>query len=201
MLFAIVMQIHATTLLVAATLLGACGGGSNPGVADASVEASTDGGGPSACANDAACDLDARSVGTCHGSTGVIHRAGAATCASNVGADAGCNIQPHDDCVTDADCGAGKVCLCQTPPAAGEICPGGVGLPAGNACILANCRTDAECGPCGVCQADYACGGIAGYFCQTPSDPCFPDSSGYDGNGCRFKGGRWTSSGPPLCPG
>jgi hypothetical protein len=121
------------------------------------------------------------------------HRVQPAACASNAGADAGCGVQPMDQCLTDNDCGPLGDCQCQTPIPAGQGCPLGVPWPAGNACVPSNCRTDADCTACGVCQGEYACGQFTGFYCQTPSDACVPagPDTSWDGNGCSFVGGRW----------
>jgi hypothetical protein len=141
--------------------------------------------------------------GSCHGTSGVVHRAQAITCESHAGFDAGCQIQPHDECLADGDCGTGKVCLCESLPAPGQPCAAGVPRPTGNICIPANCRVDSDCSPCGVCQAQYWCGEYTGYYCQTPGDACFPTTTSYDGNGCNFSSGQWLSSVPAVggCPG
>jgi hypothetical protein len=141
--------------------------------------------------------------GNCSGPSGANHRAQGATCASNAGADAGCDVQPKDQCLTDSDCGPAADCECETPIPAGQVCPGGVSLPSGNACIPSNCRVDSDCAPCGVCQGEYSCGQYTGFYCQTPEDTCVPSAgdTGYDGNGCRFVGGHWTSMGMTECPG
>lgn len=132
---------------------------------------------------------------------GVIHRAQAAVCPSHMGADAGCNIQPHDQCLMDADCGSGNLCLCESPPPPGMVCAGGVSNPSGNVCVQGNCRVDSDCGACGVCQAEYGCGQTGSFYCQTPSDECVPDTSSYDGNGCHFSSGHWVAAVPNACPG
>jgi len=44
-----------------------------------------------------------------------------------------------DECLIDADCGDGHVCICSSHT------PNGVLLNA-NACLVANCRTDSDCG-------------------------------------------------------
>jgi len=123
------------------------------------------------------------------------------TCPSNAGFAAGCGVVPHDDCIADTDCGPDAVCSCQTPIAAGEACPSGVPLVAGNVCITANCRLDADCSS-GVCQAEYQCGGVTGYYCRTADDDCVPTdaSTSYAGNGCLFRAGRWQLE-QVACPG
>ena len=138
----------------------------------------------------------------CVGATGVTHRAQAATCSSNADDDAGCGVQPKDQCTTDPMCGAGSVCLCQSPVPAGGGCPGGVPLVTGNVCVPSNCTVDSDCTACGVCQAEYSCGQITGYYCQTPEDTCVPTSVGFD-QGCAWSAteGYWGSTGPEECPG
>ena len=184
-------------LVTSAALVAACGGTAPPNVdagsspVDAGTDSGTDG--------DASRVADA---GACHGTANVIHLSQANGCASHAGIDAGCNVQPKDQCTTDAECGAGQACLCEAPIPAGQPCPGGVPLAAGNVCVPANCHVDSDCGPCGVCQAEYGCGTITGYYCQTPNDACYPDTSTYDSNGCHFASGHWASSaGPVACPG
>jgi len=140
--------------------------------------------------------------GNCHGTSDVIHRAQATACPSHVGADAGCGITPHDQCLMDADCGPGYVCQCEAPIAAGQPCPGGVPAPSGNVCIASTCLVDADCPACGVCQAQYTCNQVGGYHCQTPTDECYPSASGATGiNACTWASGQWTLTGPVACPG
>ena len=66
-------------------------------------------------------------------------------------------------CITNADCGAGSVCLCDD--AIGR-------------CVSATCSTDAECGSGLLCSdyvTDPGCGGMA-FACQLPSDSCAAQS-------------------------
>ncbi len=64
----------------------------------------------------------------------------------------------NDGCVVDADCGAGKVCVC------GSL----VGQ-----CAPALCATDADCAGrlCGDYVSSPGCGGMA-FACQTEADEC-----------------------------
>jgi hypothetical protein len=74
-------------------------------------------------------------------------------------------------CVTDADCGAGQVCLCG--PDVGE-------------CRPAQCSTDADCAEgmlCGSYQDNPFCGGIA-FACQRPDDQCSGDLDCNFGGAC-----------------
>jgi hypothetical protein len=197
-------------VLLLGSCVGACGATVSPVTVDAGSDANISAGDGSAAPDSR---IDAASAGpdgangleagSCHGSSGVVARAVAQACTSNAGADAGCNVAPHDQCLTDSNCGASSVCACQSPIAAGQACPGGVPLVAGNVCIPANCRVDSDCTPCGVCQAQYSCGVITGYYCQTPADTCVPEGPAvsFDGNGCVFMSGRWVSTTPAPCPG
>ena|SRR5437762_753333 len=126
------------------------------------------------------------------------HPTQSGNCPSNAGVSAGCGVVPHDDCLTDLDCGDDAVCSCQTPVPAGEQCPGGVPLVAGNVCIPANCRADSDCSV-GMCLEDNACGAIAGLYCWTASDECKPGTSN-DGKTCVFQSGRWRLE-AIACPG
>jgi hypothetical protein len=176
----------------------ACGGSLSSGGSDAGPDSGRDARG------DATDDVTSdRSSDHCLGESDAAHRAEATACASNKNDDAGCDIVPHDQCLTDSNCGANQDCLCQTPIPAGQPCPAGVGNPSGNVCIPSNCRVDSDCSPCGLCQAEFSCGNITGYYCQTPGDECTPTGPGqdYDGNGCTFVSGRWVSGSLPLCPG
>jgi hypothetical protein len=66
-------------------------------------------------------------------------------------------------CATDVDCGPGGACTC----ARSDVFPAH--------CVMAGCRTDADCGAfeCGV---DADCGdssdGIVGFQCRTAEDQC-----------------------------
>jgi hypothetical protein len=139
-------------------------------------------------------------------SNGMIHRAEPGTCRSRLprrgyevyGVDesqpAGCNRDtdcsgPHafcgaDDgaphcvlgCVTDADCGAGQVCLCG--PNIGE-------------CRPASCSTDADCADgalCGSYEDEPFCGSIA-FACQIPRDQCSGDLDCNVGGACTIEHG------------
>lgn len=69
-----------------------------------------------------------------------------------------------DACVSDTDCGPGKVCECGT----------------GNQCLPANCHVDADCGgrSCSPTAAE-TCGnmsGTVGYYCHTAKDDCVDDA-------------------------
>jgi hypothetical protein len=68
----------------------------------------------------------------------------------------------RDQCLTDADCGGGVVCLCSGPP---------YGNP--NACgAKGNCRVDADCGPGGYCSPGNGYRSQGDFYCHTPADTC-----------------------------
>ena len=132
-----------------------------------------------------------------------LHRPAELKCSPNSGMEAGCGITPMDECLVDTNCGSDKDCLCEKPPAPGSTCGGGIGIPAGNICVPANCRTDSDCSPCGLCEGRFQCGSVLGYYCMTPSDECSPTgpSHDYSGNGCTFDGTRWVRGAGGTCPG
>ena len=201
MLSSDLMRLSKMVIAAAVTAVAACSSSSSPGIgSDASVGDASVG---DAAAGDAGGGGDdgSASGGTCHGTANVVHRAQATACSSHAGMDAGCNVQPHDECLTDSDCGAGHICLCESPPSAGQPCPGGVGLPSGNVCVPSTCQVDSDCGECGVCQAQYACGQAGSYHCQTKADTCFPSSTDYAGNGCTFETDHWVLTQINPCPG
>lgn len=70
----------------------------------------------------------------------------------------------YDRCASDAECGAGKACDCSG---------------SGNACVPANCHTDADCGGLGCSPTQgESCGnmmGVAGLYCHTKKDDCIDD--------------------------
>ncbi len=70
------------------------------------------------------------------------------------------NLTCLSGCVSDADCGAGKICLC--------------GAPVGK-CVTATCTTDADCDG-GLCAGSAVPGGCQDdgtrFDCQSPSDSC-----------------------------
>jgi hypothetical protein len=109
----------------------------------------------------------------------------------------------YDECSTDADCGAGKVCACGT--SLGTYGSSGTSMRTGNRCLPANCHVDADCGVGGLCSPTYdtTCGaynGVVGYYCHTPKDECSTDASCSDGGGvgayCAWapQSGKWICS-------
>jgi hypothetical protein len=105
-------------------------------------------------------------------------------------ADTECTAKPHGicgvqqqvldcrceyGCVSDADCGAGSVCVC--------------GQPAGH-CVTASCTTDADCGGSALCaQARLEKCGSFGFRCQRAGDQCAQDSDCGQGEQCAVSGG------------
>jgi hypothetical protein len=86
-------------------------------------------------------------------------------------------------CVTDADCGPGKICLCgqETHAAAGETITLGQ-------CYDASCASDADCGDNAFCrtpQNDYWCYASAklSFSCQVPEDECSSRGECFDAGG------------------
>jgi len=144
----------------------ACATTRPPGV---NQDAGTDAGFPGGCDNDSQCT---------QGTNG--------RCLPPQGNGAG-DYCSYDQCATDNDCGAGKVCQCgATTPPYGRL---------GNSCVPGNCRTDSDCGPGGFCSPTEAtsCGsrsGVVGYYCHTPDDACNNDSDCTDaGMGVSSAGG------------
>lgn len=98
------------------------------------------------------------------------------------------SICTYDECSSDGDCAAGKVCECSPY--------------AGNHCLTANCRTDADCGGLGCSPTrPEMCGnmaGTAGWYCHTKKDECVEDSDcktkGDTAGMCVYSpaGARWT---------
>lgn len=100
----------------------------------------------------------------------------------------------YDQCATDENCTAGKVCFCTSTSAARCLSVG-------------NCRTDADCGtgPYAYCSASMGmdCGGIHsvdGYHCHTPQDSCIDNSDCTGNQYCDFNDyeGRWKCTAPNM---
>jgi hypothetical protein len=76
-----------------------------------------------------------------------------------------------DECITDSDCASNEVCNCASDSGyGGSVCHV-------NRCLPANCHVDADCGPGGFCTPSVGyCGGILGFYCHKPTDPCLDPS-------------------------
>jgi Cys-rich repeat protein len=88
-----------------------------------------------------------------------------------------------DQCLVDADCDPGRVCVC-----ASEV-GGGIG-PRLNLCVPSNCTVDSDCGAGGYCSPSRSyCGGVTGYYCHSNRDTCVDsttDCSSCGGNSCVY---------------
>jgi hypothetical protein len=69
----------------------------------------------------------------------------------------------REGCASDADCGAGYICLC------GNLLT--VAATTG-ACVPASCRTDADCALGYRCASTYGDGYSLSFSCQTAEDEC-----------------------------
>jgi hypothetical protein len=88
-------------------------------------------------------------------------------------------------CKADADCGAGKVCVCGNMT--GE-------------CVKATCTSDADCGPGKLClsASDGACSKV--YACQSVKDTCAGDKECKGQySQCTFTGDHRECKQPPNC--
>jgi hypothetical protein len=66
----------------------------------------------------------------------------------------------------DGDCAQNQACVCSS---------GFVGLTIRqNICAPSSCRSDADCGPDGLCSSAYGghCGSPSGYHCRKAADTC-----------------------------
>lgn len=117
-------------------------------------------------------------------------------CVNSGGGPAGC-FCTYDACFHDNDC-TGETCACH-----GSAYMGGDG----NRCVPGNCHVDSDCGPGGYCSptpATQGCGGLAGYYCHTPSDGCIDDSDCANSGGlelCTYSttASRWECEQEQLC--
>jgi hypothetical protein len=75
-------------------------------------------------------------------------------------------------CITDADCDAGQLCLCDD-------------FAGGGSCVSAGCATDADCGAGNLCAGNAPCG-YQRFECQTSSDECAVDSDCPVGQQCEL---------------
>lgn len=120
-----------------------------------------------ACVTDA--DCTEKPNGYCNLASGDIQP----TCLCNYG------------CTTDADCGAGAICVC--------------GDPVGH-CASSTCTSDASCGAgllCASYTSDPGCGGQA-FACQASGDDCLTDADCSNSDQCSYDGEHHTCT-PISC--
>ncbi|WP_437669131.1 ferritin-like domain-containing protein [Sorangium sp. So ce131] len=105
-------------------------------------------------------------------------------CATSTGGEVLPGCFCHYGCTTDADCGAGQICLC--------------GDPVGQ-CVISSCTSDDDCGRllCSSYVLNPGCDGI-GFACQTPADECAVDADCPGDEQCSLEGLRHTCT-EPLC--
>jgi hypothetical protein len=87
-----------------------------------------------------------------------------------------------DECLVDADCASGTVCVCGSDAGWGTLF-------LRNVCVAASCRIDADCGPNGYCSPSRGyCGSVNGFNCHTPQDTCIDPAKdcGCGGNACVY---------------
>lgn len=100
-------------------------------------------------------------------------------------------------CTHDDDCGQGSACACAVTWSEGHPNEGGP-IYSENACVPANCRSDADCGgtTCGV--SIDGCRLTDGFYCHTPEDECTGHAEcaalnmGIDRCAYATDQGRWT---------
>jgi hypothetical protein len=101
-------------------------------------------------------------------------------CGYGNGFEGGCVC--NAGCLTDADCGAGSICMC--------------GDPVGS-CVAADCTTDEDCDG-GLCAStivgDPGCGSLQ-FRCQTGQDECGGNADCPEGKSCVIPEG----GGPRVC--
>jgi hypothetical protein len=134
------------------------------------------------CATDADCNPDGARLSLPYGKGRCVSFKGALQCS-------------YDQCAQDSDCAAGGVCSCQ-----GQT-RGYAGASPGNTCVMANCRTDADCADTHACSPSVGFGGgpfygVRGYFCHTKMDRCRQDADCAQGQSCAFEpqSGVWACS-------
>jgi hypothetical protein len=103
--------------------------------------------------------------------------------------EAGC-VCLYDDCVVDADCGAGQVCVCADDtvytwyPAARYK----------HRCVSADCAVDADCASGYCLRQRFSCGSVDepsgyathSYACATERDECRGDEACPSGDPCGY---------------
>jgi Cys-rich repeat protein len=100
--------------------------------------------GVSSCSSNADCQVD-----------GAV---GGQTCVQNQ-----CS---YDQCLVDADCSTGELCVCSADNGGGDR----LEL---NVCVPAQCHVDSDCGAGQYCSPSRGyCGSVEGYYCHTALDTC-----------------------------
>ena len=84
----------------------------------------------------------------------------------------GSNACEYDQCLSDSDCNGGA-CLCADSSNDGSRFT--------NACLPAECRTDADCGQDGFCVLAFTACSLDGYYCSRPTDACSPSRACAEG--------------------
>lgn len=101
-----------------------------------------------------------------------VYRTGAVACPELIG----------DECLCDADCGAGEACICANEATTAP----GLGQQAGNRCMPADCSSSDDCGG-SWCRVDISdCLGAwfpQAFRCTTPADDCQYDTDCSKGGG------------------
>lgn len=76
-------------------------------------------------------------------------------------------------CVSDADCGPGRLCQCVNPA---------------SVCVPALCRSDADCGAGRLCMAAAFVGCQLGFACTSELDECPTNLDCPEGSTCVYEG-------------
>lgn len=145
------------------------------------------------------CQIMSGGPGECHADADCADAGVNGRCIESMGGAIYCRCT-SDACAGDSSCPTGQTCACHGAPYTGGD---------GNACVPGNCRVDADCGPGGYCSPSYqvqGCGGLAGYYCHTPTDTCVDDSdcatstSGPQVCAYSTTAGHWKCQQQSLCP-
>jgi hypothetical protein len=97
----------------------------------------------------------------------------------------------YDRCGSDADCGTGQACACNS-----------VGF--GNMCVPGSCAVDADCGPGGFCGpvVNPCSPAIVEYQCHSSRDQCASSSDCPPTDDClAYPGEGWACRLPAVCRG
>jgi hypothetical protein len=93
----------------------------------------------------------------------------------------------YDACISDQQCGAGKLCMCNA------------GFDGRNVCIPSNCHDDTDCAAGAKCALSSSGVGdnptfdVSSHYCKTGDDKCADDKACDKGEVCAFdpKRSRW----------